>query len=85
MSSNSSVGEIVTALNEKAYHRLKALRGAPASDRNELRADLLYCDGCLLKGYLTLTSVTPKDGDDEGEEEEELVSDVAIDPPSETC
>ena len=75
-SSNKSAEDIVAALNEGEYHRLKDLRTEPISDRNQLRADVQYCDKCFRKGYLTLTSVTPKD--EEEKEEEELVSNVAI-------
>ncbi len=77
--SRGSLEEVVTALRDKAYHRIKDFRNETFGDRDQLRAEMRYCDKCLRTGYLTLTSITPK-GDNDDKEEEELVSDAAIGP-----
>jgi hypothetical protein len=68
-SAPDSVAAIVTSVSEKRYHQLKELIGKQFSDRNKLDVDLSYCDHCRRQGYLTLTSTTPGDGDDDKEEE----------------
>jgi hypothetical protein len=67
-SSTSSTEGIITALRKGEYHRFKELQSEPASERDQLRADVYYCEKCQRKGYLTLTRVIPQD-DDETEEE----------------
>ena len=76
-SSNASSEAIVTALHRKQFRGLKEMITDRFNERNKLVGELSYCEDCKRKGYLTLTSFTPK-GDDDETEEDTLVYAAAV-------